>query len=528
VIQKVIQKVISRSRTLMDDTPTFGIWLKRRRKALDLTQAALAQLVGCSVVSIRKFEGDEQPPSRQLAELLATQLQIPPNERVTFIQFARVGLDSAPPTLPLPAEARLPQPMGATPAPEHATPTAAPSILATHATPLIRDLPPLVGRSAEWQTLQAVWAAARQGHAQLAVIIGEAGIGKTRLAEELLAQASQQGALTAQAHTYATAGRLTYAPLIAWLRTPALKQRLGQLRDADLTELARLMPELLSERVGLAPPTPMTESWHRLRLFEALMRAVLADQQPLLLMLDDLQWCDQETLDWLHKKQVAAIVTDTWGAEVRPNETEDTNQPWHWIAIPIMGLTVGEIFDLGALAKECAADKRYEFMFVAPALPITGGVGSPVRLPTGLPRNSVAWVQISHAKFARHSLYAAITDQRIKSYRYINVASVTIRDGKAVHTPIFETREVSTSPLTIQVAKNRQMTVKTVDRDGGPVAAVGVFATSGDGATGTSAHGTTDTAGQVRLALPPGEFKLSARPPRTSDFVVTSDTMTVN
>lgn len=85
-----------------------------------------------------------------------------------------------------------------------------------------------------------------------------------------------------------------------------------------------------------------------------------------------------ETLDWLHQKEVAAIVTDTWGAEVRPNEFEDTNQPWHWIAIPIMGLTVGEIFDLSALAKDCAQDKRYEFMFVAPALPITGGVGSPV------------------------------------------------------------------------------------------------------------------------------------------------------
>ncbi|MDQ3224201.1 MAG: AAA family ATPase, partial [Gemmatimonadota bacterium] len=104
----------------------------------------------------------------------------------------------------------------------------------------------------------------------------------------------------AQAHTYATAGRLTYAPLIAWLRTPALKQRLAQLRDPDLTELARLMPEVLNERVGVASPTPMTESWQRLRLFEALMRAVLAEHQPLILMLDDLQWCDQETLDWLH------------------------------------------------------------------------------------------------------------------------------------------------------------------------------------------------------------------------------------
>jgi kynurenine formamidase len=84
-----------------------------------------------------------------------------------------------------------------------------------------------------------------------------------------------------------------------------------------------------------------------------------------------------ETLDWLHKKQVAAIVTDTWGVEVRPNETEEANQPWHWIAIPIMGLTVGEIFYLAELAKDCVEDKRYEFMFVAPALPITGAVGSP-------------------------------------------------------------------------------------------------------------------------------------------------------
>jgi len=84
------------------------------------------------------------------------------------------------------------------------------------------------------------------------------------------------------------------------------------------------------------------------------------------------------TLDWLQEKQVAAIVTDTWGVEVRPNETDQANQPWHWIAIPIMGLTVGEIFNLRELAADCAQDDRYEFLFVAPALPITGAVGSPV------------------------------------------------------------------------------------------------------------------------------------------------------
>ncbi|HUK59218.1 MAG TPA: cyclase family protein [Stellaceae bacterium] len=85
-----------------------------------------------------------------------------------------------------------------------------------------------------------------------------------------------------------------------------------------------------------------------------------------------------ETLDWLHKKELAAIATDTWGVEVRPNETDEAAQPWHWISIPIMGLTVGEIFHMAELAADCAADKRYEFMFVAPALPVTGAVGSPV------------------------------------------------------------------------------------------------------------------------------------------------------
>ncbi|MDB5514708.1 MAG: cyclase [Tardiphaga sp.] len=85
-----------------------------------------------------------------------------------------------------------------------------------------------------------------------------------------------------------------------------------------------------------------------------------------------------ETLDWLQDKQVAAVATDTWGVEVRPNNCDDANQPWHWICIPIMGLTMGEIFKLDELSKACAGDKVYDFMFVGPALPITGAVGSPI------------------------------------------------------------------------------------------------------------------------------------------------------
>ena len=85
-----------------------------------------------------------------------------------------------------------------------------------------------------------------------------------------------------------------------------------------------------------------------------------------------------ETLDWLQEKEVAAVACDTWGVEVRPNETSDANQPWHWICIPIMGLTMGEIFKLDELARDCAEDGVWEFLFVAPALPITGAVGSPI------------------------------------------------------------------------------------------------------------------------------------------------------
>jgi len=85
-----------------------------------------------------------------------------------------------------------------------------------------------------------------------------------------------------------------------------------------------------------------------------------------------------ENCYWSQDKQIAAICSDTWGVEVRPNETDEVFQPWHWVVIPSMGLTMGEIFYLKELAEDCAADGVYEFMFCAPPLVITGGTGSPI------------------------------------------------------------------------------------------------------------------------------------------------------
>jgi kynurenine formamidase len=85
-----------------------------------------------------------------------------------------------------------------------------------------------------------------------------------------------------------------------------------------------------------------------------------------------------ETCYWLREKDIAAICSDTWGCEVRPNETVDANQPWHWVVIPAIGISMGEIFYLKELAEDCAADTVYEFFFSAPPLHLPGGAGSPI------------------------------------------------------------------------------------------------------------------------------------------------------
>ncbi len=85
-----------------------------------------------------------------------------------------------------------------------------------------------------------------------------------------------------------------------------------------------------------------------------------------------------DTAPWIHDRELAAVAGDTWGLEVLPNQTPDVFQPLHIVLIVHMGLLMGEIFDLEALAEDCAADGRYEFLFSAVPLPITGGVGSPV------------------------------------------------------------------------------------------------------------------------------------------------------
>jgi DNA-binding SARP family transcriptional activator/tetratricopeptide (TPR) repeat protein len=151
---------------------------------------------------------------------------------------------------------------------------------------------PLVGRDGEWKTLLGGWKAAGDGGLRMILISGESGIGKTRLAEELLHWADRQGIQTASATCYSAEGQVSFASVASWLKSIPLRELDAHWRN----ELSRILPELRSE----TDPLPlMTESWKKRIFFEAMARAVLSSQEPLLLLLDDLQWCDKDSLEWL-------------------------------------------------------------------------------------------------------------------------------------------------------------------------------------------------------------------------------------
>ena len=144
---------------------SFGEWMKKRRKALDLTQLELAKRVGCAVVSIQKIEANELRPSKQLAELLADHLNIPINERLSFVKFARLRIASIDPNLSTQAAYRL-----------------AWSLAPHHSTNLPAQPTPLIGREPEVMSLHKRLAA---GNGRLFTLVGPPGVGKTRLAIEV-------------------------------------------------------------------------------------------------------------------------------------------------------------------------------------------------------------------------------------------------------------------------------------------------------------------------------------------------------
>jgi DNA-binding SARP family transcriptional activator len=159
--------------------------------------------------------------------------------------------------------------------------------------------PSLVGRASEWRRLTAIWEDVERQRAQLVLVTGEPGVGKTRLIEEFRAWAARRGAVTAAARSYASEGAMAFGPVADWLRSAEIRPRLDRLDDAARADLAPLLPDMLpapaSARLRNAPGAAQ-----RQRLFEAAVRALVAGGGPTLLVIDDVQWCDPDSMQCLH------------------------------------------------------------------------------------------------------------------------------------------------------------------------------------------------------------------------------------
>lgn len=207
----------------MDETISFGTWLKRRRKGLGFTQSSLARQVGCSAVTIKKIESDDLQPSLQLAELIATHLQIPAQARAPFLRWARGGTATL---------GMLTDDM-----PWRLIPAAVAPPLPRRMLGLPAQLTSVVGRERE---TEAACTLLRERAVRMLTLSGAPGIGKTRLALQI----------ASELHTDFADG-ICFVPLAAVLDpalvTPAIAQALN-VRELPGQALFITLQEFLRDR----------------------------------------------------------------------------------------------------------------------------------------------------------------------------------------------------------------------------------------------------------------------------------------
>ena len=165
-----------------------------------------------------------------------------------------------------------------------------------------------VGRDGELDRLEQLWKEAAAGERRVAFLAGEPGVGKTRLAAELAQRVHDEGATVLAGRCDEDLG-VPYQPFVEALRhfvdhAPALEERLGRYAG----ELARLVPDLSERLPGLAAPLRSDPEMERYRLFDAVAAWLTAtsSEEPLLLVLDDLQWAAKPTLMLLRHVVAAA------------------------------------------------------------------------------------------------------------------------------------------------------------------------------------------------------------------------------
>ena len=259
----------------------------RRRLALDIMDESVHR----RLMQLFAWSGQRATAMRQYREcvrVLDRELGVPPLEETTEL-YQAIREDRA-----------SPAPVALRPHVDALGESVGPVRDASSATR--RSGYPMVGRAAELETmLQIHEAIADDG--RLVVLEGEAGIGKTRLAEEFLSGVQANGGATVTARCYGGEANLSYRPIVECLRSA--REKAGDaLRSAPqewLNEAARLLPELAGGATRVSVP-PLDSPGAQGRFFEAISQILLAGCRgpvPGVLFLDDLHWADEATVDFL-------------------------------------------------------------------------------------------------------------------------------------------------------------------------------------------------------------------------------------
>jgi DNA-binding XRE family transcriptional regulator len=252
--------------------PAFGPLLKRYRRAAHLTQAQLAERAGFSTNYISKLERGAREPQRATVALLADAMSLSMSDRRTLestVQRSRARHDGEATQLPIGGF------LGAVPA------------------------GPLVGRAAELEAIASTLETVASGQGRFLALVGEPGVGKTRLAQEITLLAQAQGYRVLTGRCYEPHQAVAYYPFLEALSKAVAATHHGWDQVATRwPEVARLLPEHTASAVI---PAQLDDRNAQQRLFWQVtgFLSALAESAPLALLVDDVHWADSDSVDLL-------------------------------------------------------------------------------------------------------------------------------------------------------------------------------------------------------------------------------------